>query len=125
MSIARALRAPALARRPVSPAPVTAVATRALPAAPPRARLAYAIVLAMAACYAAFFSWFSLQRYDAFLMHALDMGNMDQAVWNTLHGHPFYFTNMRDTAAQGGLGHHHAGSASMWSRSCCRSRCST
>ena len=45
--------------------------------------------------YAVFFSWLSLQRYDAFLMHALDMGNMDQAVWNTLHGHPFYFTNMR------------------------------
>lgn len=49
----------------------------------------------MACIYAAFFSWLSIQRYDAFLMHALDMGNMDQAVWNTLHGNLFHFTNMR------------------------------
>ncbi len=28
-------------------------------------------------------------------MHALDMGNMGQAAWNTIHGHLFYFTNMR------------------------------
>ena len=96
MSIARALRAPALARRQAPVAPVPAVAVRALRASLPRAAV-YAIVLAMAALYAAFFSWYSLGRYDAFLMHALDMGNMDQAVWHTLHGHPFYFTNMRDT----------------------------
>jgi uncharacterized membrane protein len=25
--------------------------------------------------------------------YAFDLGNMDQAVWNTLHGHPFRFTN--------------------------------
>ena len=55
----------------------------------------YAASLAMACLYAVFFSWLSIQRYDAFLMHALDMGNMDQAVWNTLHGNLFHFTNMR------------------------------
>ena len=47
------------------------------------------------ALYAATFGVLSLRRYDAFMMHALDMGNMQQAVWNTLHGHPFRFTNMR------------------------------
>lgn len=55
----------------------------------------YALTLLLSLAYAVFFSWLSLQRYDAFLMHALDMGNMDQAVWNTLHGHLFSFTNMR------------------------------
>jgi uncharacterized membrane protein len=57
--------------------------------------LLYAVSLVLACVYAAFFCWLSIQRYDAFLMHALDMGNMDQAVWNTLHGNLFHFTNMR------------------------------
>lgn len=45
--------------------------------------------------YAWFFGWLSLQNYWAYQMHALDMGNMGQAAWNTVHGHPFQFTNMR------------------------------
>ena len=45
--------------------------------------------------YAVFFGWLSLSRYWAYEMHALDMGNMGQAAWNTIHGHPFQFTNMR------------------------------
>lgn len=45
--------------------------------------------------YIVTFCAIALRRYDAFLMHALDMGNMEQAVWNTAHGHPFRFTNMR------------------------------
>lgn len=57
--------------------------------------LVYLTVCLFAVAYAAFFSWLSIQRYDALLMHALDMGNMDQAIWHTLHGDPFYFTNMR------------------------------
>ncbi|HEX6510095.1 MAG TPA: DUF2079 domain-containing protein [Chloroflexota bacterium] len=50
---------------------------------------------AMVAGYALLFGWMSLERYWAYAMHALDMGNMGQAAWNTLHGHPFAFTNMR------------------------------
>ena len=34
-----------------------------------------------------------LRRYSTFHADAFDLGNMDQAVWNTLHGHPFRFTN--------------------------------
>jgi uncharacterized membrane protein len=34
-----------------------------------------------------------LLRYQTFTATAFDLGNMDQAVWNTLHGHPFAFTN--------------------------------
>jgi uncharacterized membrane protein len=60
----------------------------------------YTFSFIAALAFAVFFSWLSIQRYDAFLMHALDMGNMDQAVWNTLHGHLFYFTNMRAPLAK-------------------------
>jgi uncharacterized membrane protein len=45
--------------------------------------------------YAVLFGWLSLSAYWAYAMHALDMGNMGQAAWNTVHGHPFAFTNMR------------------------------
>lgn len=34
-----------------------------------------------------------LVRYQSYRADAFDLGNMDQAVWNTLHGHPFRFTN--------------------------------
>ncbi|HVC80309.1 MAG TPA: DUF2079 domain-containing protein [Chloroflexota bacterium] len=49
----------------------------------------------MTVLYAVVFAAISFRRYDAFLMHSLDMGNMEQAIWNTFHGHPFHFTNMR------------------------------
>ncbi len=32
-------------------------------------------------------------RYDTFKATAFDLGNMDQAIWNTLHGRLFQFTN--------------------------------
>lgn len=50
---------------------------------------------ALLALYVVTFTAMALRRYDAFTMHALDMGNMEQAIWNTFHGHPFRFTNMR------------------------------
>ncbi|HVA89744.1 MAG TPA: DUF2079 domain-containing protein [Chloroflexota bacterium] len=52
-------------------------------------------VWAMACLYVVVFCAMSFRRYDAFLMHSLDMGNMEQAIWNTFHGNPFHFTNMR------------------------------
>jgi uncharacterized membrane protein len=35
----------------------------------------------------------SIVRQQSYHSDAFDMGNMDQAVWNTLHGHLFRFTN--------------------------------
>lgn len=58
--------------------------------------LAGVVVWALTLAYIAVFCLLSLRRYDAFLMHALDMGNMEQAVWNTARGLPFHFTNMLD-----------------------------
>jgi uncharacterized membrane protein len=44
------------------------------------------IVWAAVAIYALVFCLLSLARYDAFRAHALDLGTMDQAAWNTVHG---------------------------------------
>jgi len=49
----------------------------------------------MLLAYAAFFIYLSWWRYHTFLPHAEDLGNMEQAAWNTAHGHPFVFNNQR------------------------------
>lgn len=45
------------------------------------------IVLALMAAYSVFFSALSIQRHNTFRTYASDLGQMDQALWNTLHGH--------------------------------------
>ncbi|GIK41457.1 MAG: hypothetical protein BroJett011_52900 [Chloroflexota bacterium] len=50
------------------------------------------LILAMAA-YAAFFTAQLLLHHYSFGSRSLDLGNMDQAIWNTLHGRPFHQTN--------------------------------
>ena len=44
------------------------------------------IVLALMLAYSAYFSALSIQRHNSFRTQASDMGQMDQALWNTLHG---------------------------------------
>lgn len=44
------------------------------------------IVLALMIAYSAYFSALSIQRHNTFRTYASDMGQMDQALWNTLHG---------------------------------------
>jgi uncharacterized membrane protein len=44
------------------------------------------IVLALMIAYSTYFSALSIQRHNSFRTHASDMGQMDQALWNTLHG---------------------------------------
>ncbi len=51
----------------------------------------WALVLA----YAALFTWLSVSRHRAFMTNAFDLGNVDQAVWNTAHGRSLVFTNWR------------------------------
>ena len=53
------------------------------------ARLTYVII----GLYALTFAVVSIIQHDSFHTHAFDLGNMDQAVWNTLQGQPFHFTN--------------------------------
>jgi uncharacterized membrane protein len=54
------------------------------------------LVLAMLA-YAVVFSYLTILRFYAFEARALDMGNLDQAIWNTAHGRPFHLTNQPGT----------------------------
>ena len=43
--------------------------------------------------YALYFSALTILRFDAFEARALDLGNFDQAIWNTAHGRWFHLTN--------------------------------
>lgn len=47
--------------------------------------------------YAVYFGHLTLTRYAAFESRALDMGNMDQAIWNTARGNWFHLTNQPGT----------------------------
>ena len=47
--------------------------------------------------YAYAFSYITLVRYAAFEARALDLGNLNQAIWNTAHGNWFHLTNQPGT----------------------------
>ncbi|MEP7200218.1 MAG: DUF2079 domain-containing protein, partial [Chloroflexota bacterium] len=49
-------------------------------------RLAGLAVWALMALYVITFSAISIRQHDAFLTHKEDLGQIDQAVWNSLHG---------------------------------------
>ena len=52
------------------------------------------VLLALAVlAYAFYFSYLTLERYAAFEARALDMGNLNQTIWNTAHGNWFRLTN--------------------------------
>ncbi|MBN1660901.1 MAG: DUF2079 domain-containing protein [Anaerolineae bacterium] len=44
--------------------------------------------------YIVFFGTLTVRQHDAFETTAFDLGNVDQAVWNTRHGRPFAMTNI-------------------------------
>lgn len=56
---------------------------------------AWVVLVLMTATFAAVFAALAVLRHDAYQSHAFDLGNMDQAVWNTLHGRPLRFTDMQ------------------------------
>lgn len=51
------------------------------------------LLAALVLAYALLFAWITLTRYAAFESRALDMGNLNQATWNTAHGNWFHQTN--------------------------------
>jgi uncharacterized membrane protein len=57
-------------------------------------RTASALALVMVIIYASTFSVLTISKHDAFETSAYDLGNYDQAVWNTIHGRLFRLTNM-------------------------------
>ena len=66
----------------------------------PLALLALAVLL-----YAVYFSSLTLLRYHAFEARALDMGNLNQTIWNTAHGDWFRLTN-QESELTNRLGYH-------------------
>ncbi|MDQ2744737.1 MAG: DUF2079 domain-containing protein [Chloroflexota bacterium] len=44
--------------------------------------------------FAVVLGWLSVARHLAYQSHAFDLGNMDQAAWNTLHGNLLHFSDM-------------------------------
>ena len=56
--------------------------------------LARGIVGLLIVLYIAFFSALAVARHEAFETLAFDLGNYDQAVWNTSHGRLLRFTNV-------------------------------
>jgi uncharacterized membrane protein/pimeloyl-ACP methyl ester carboxylesterase len=58
----------------------------------------YAIILTIfIALYIAYFTTASFLRYDNFFTGRFDLGNMDQTVWNTIHGRIFQLTDPNGT----------------------------
>jgi uncharacterized membrane protein len=58
-----------------------------------RTRLISALLILVIVGYATFFTAQLFFRYYSFGSGSLDLGNMDQAIWNTLHGRLFHQTN--------------------------------
>ncbi len=55
--------------------------------------IAWGLLILVMLAYAVDMSHQAILRYDTFKAAAFDLGNMDQVLWNTIHGRPFQFTN--------------------------------
>src|SRR6266700_2241183 len=56
-------------------------------------QLAWWLLFVVVGVYALEMSHQTVLRYDTFKATAFDLGNMDQVLWNTIHGRWFQFTN--------------------------------
>ncbi len=56
-------------------------------------RIAWGLLILAIVVYILVMGFESVLRYVTFKATAFDLGNMDQVLWNTIHGRPFQFTN--------------------------------
>src|SRR6266568_4883254 len=56
-------------------------------------KIAWGLLLLIMVIYMVDMSYQAILRYETFKAGAFDLGNMDQVLWNTLHGRFFQFTN--------------------------------
>src|SRR5215472_15151448 len=56
-------------------------------------RISWGLLIAAILIYVLDMSYQSILRYLTFKATAFDLGNMDQVLWNTIHGRLFQFTN--------------------------------
>jgi len=54
----------------------------------------YSLLLVLTLAFAIFFGALAVQQHRAYLTNGLDIGNVDQTLWNTAHGHFMQFTLM-------------------------------
>jgi len=97
------------AQRPASPRPLWRRLLDRYPELPPMpegplARACTIAVAALAVAFVAFFCAYMFARHDAYLTHAEDLGIMDQALWNTLHGAPLHQTICNNVSDSNCLG---------------------
>ncbi len=59
-------------------------------------RLAWTLLILLTLGYTLWMSDLTVLRYTSFTATAFDLGNLDQVIWNTLHGHLFQWTNQSD-----------------------------
>src|SRR5438128_2947736 len=55
--------------------------------------IAWGLLILIMVVYTLDMSHQAILRYDTFKATAFDLGNMDQVLWNTIHGRWFQFTN--------------------------------
>jgi uncharacterized membrane protein len=56
-------------------------------------KIAWGLLILVVLVYSVEMSHQAILRYDTFKATAFDLGNMDQVLWNTIHGRLFQFTN--------------------------------
>ncbi len=56
-------------------------------------RLAWILLIASMLVYMIWMGTLTVLRYETFTATAFDLGNLDQVIWNTIHGRPFALTN--------------------------------
>ncbi len=56
-------------------------------------KIAWGLLILLMLIYMVDMSYHAILRYETFKAGAFDLGNMDQVLWNTIHGRFFQFTN--------------------------------
>lgn len=64
------------------------------------------VLIVSIACYIFYFTYVSFLKHANYLTGRFDLGNMDQTVWNTLHGRVFLLTDPNGTGIMSRLGVH-------------------
>jgi uncharacterized membrane protein len=64
------------------------------------------ILVGLIICFIAYFAFVSFARHDNFYSLRLDLGNMDQTVWNVIHGNGFTLTDPVGTRQESRLAIH-------------------
>ena len=63
---------------------------------PDQIKLSWSLLVLAILAYATIMGYQAVLRYVTFKATAFDLGNLDQVLWNTLHGHFFVWTNQGD-----------------------------